>query len=474
MEPLNQNWGALPGTVLESGPGPIEVGFKRLGPELELLKQQEKAKIDATKEKAAKAAEAMKLPDYTPVGIPHQGVYANMHNQFMKEQAELERLHQQNPLDSRYDLSNPFSEAGMKRQASIRQQQDYAAASTEKQKAWYDFLSKFDSAKDNPLDMKRMKEWYERSPDITNDGEVAIDPMPVLIGNFDKSQFYADVAAKMKPDVKSSSGPSGKGYFFTSDVTRLTPEDIRKEANVVADEYGSNVLFAVLTEEMNNAKESNPKEYERVAADAKKAGVTWQQQKAYEDMIPLAYEQQKKTSSADQTYNNMMGSGWGTEDAEADRLVRWMEGVSNNDPEVITELFGEITPVAGGQAPITLDGNSGFAKALQGVIVANKMDDGKPIPERVESITVHNGTVSVKTRSEDGSAGRVLKYKQEDFLSDFTEQLADNNPKIKRGRLYQVAQDRGRIKESGYIESGKKPGLADEILAPSSKKGMMD
>jgi len=469
MEPLNQNWGALPGTVLESGPGPIEVGFKRLGPELELLKQQEKAKIEATKEKAAKAAEAMKLPDYTPVGIPHQGVYANMQNQFMKEQAELERMYQQNPLDSRNDVGNPFSEAGMKRQAGIRRIQDYAAASAEKQKAYYEFLKGAEGKEINPLDMKRMKDWYERSPDITNDGEVVIDPMPVLIGNFDKSTYYTELVKEAKPDIKASSGPSGKGYIFDSATTRLTPEDIKGMAKSAAADYSSNVLFAFLTEEMGNMQQTNPDEYKRIAEEAKKSNMTWQQQKAYEDMLPLAYEQQKKETKADATFNNKMGSGWGKKQAYTERVIKALSGITLGNPEMISETKTLNVPWGS-------DITTKFSKAFDGVQVSTKQDwKGNEVPVRVKSIAANEGKVYVETVGDDGKKGEVLVYDQPDFINDFVERMAEHDEEIDRDMLYEAANQMGLVQPSGRIEPYQGGGdpLDQEIqkaATPAKKK----
>lgn len=469
MEPLNPNLAALPGTVLESGPTALEISYKRLAPELEMLKQQEAAKIKATQEKAAKAAEAMKVTEYKPVGIPHQATYSEMQNQFMREQAEAEKMYAQNPLDPRYDITNPFSEAGMKKQAAIRRQEDFAAASKEKQDAYYEFLKGSEGKPINPMDMKRMKEWYERSPDITDDGQIVIDPLPVLIGNFDKAQHYADVVTKAKPDIKASSGPSGAGYIFDSDVTELKPEDIRGISKTAADNYSANQLYAYLTEEMGNMKTSAPKEFERIAAEAKKANVTWQQQKAYEDMLPLAYRQEAKETKMDGTFTSGMGTGWMKNQEGVDKFIKTGSSIVTDDPEIMKPFDMRTANVPDFVArAIPPDGKVTFTNQYNGILLTPSADK---LPIVINGVYKHGNMIYVDRRvagqegqtrttypGKDqsmmmpGQALPVLQFTEEEFLGSMFEEVAAGNKDLDRETLNRRAKAMNMMQESGNID----------------------
>lgn len=471
MEQLNPNWGALPGTVLESGPGPIEVGLARQEQEATMAIEQDKLRLQQ-KQAADKARKEKTGTDFTPVMAEHYDEYATLIDEFNNETALAIQAKERNPLNRDMDIDNPSSPAAraLKKKEDLIKQQAHVSEFLEK--AYAEDLKRFEAGEMTAEDLAERKRYYSAPLKDHMAGKMV--PPPVL-GFYEYQTEYNKMISGLQTDKTAYAAPNEKGYVFAGSKEFISPARLEQSARNMAANPNS-LHFEFKRRQLARLKEVDPQAFKEIERESDKYRMSPEQFSTWEDLKAMASIKETKSVGTDQTYNNMKGTGWGDDQAAADRLIRWMSGVTNNDPEVITEVFGEITPVAGGQQPITMNTNSGFARAIEGVVVAKKKDwTGKEVVERVKGVAINNGKVFVQTVGEDGSAGRILEYNQEDFISDFVEQVADNNPLVKRGPLYEAAKELGRIRESGRIDPIEKPrtGAADLILAPT-KKGMMD
>lgn len=473
MEPISPNLAALPGTVLESfGPSAMEVGQARLGDEMKMVAAAQKAKIEERAAAAKAAREAMKLPDFGTVGIPHEQQYAQLINDYLDFGAQAERMAATNPGNPEYDVSNPFSTVGRQKAAKEYQIKQAAAMSEEKSKAYYQFLKDFETGKYTNRDMEAMKEWYERPLVFGQDNSVTYDPMPTLLGAFDKMAFLASNFEKLKAD-KLARASAGGGYIDESTVTQLTPEDVEAGAISMAAPGQRNQLVTQYTYELEEMQKSNPKAYQEIEAAAKKKGITPIQEQAARDSRIFAYKQQTAAKKSDPTFTSGMGTGWMQNEAVADRWLDLMSGVSTGDPKIVKNKYGEVTPMAPGEV-VKVPVKESYIREIRGTKIGSvKTMTGKDVDERISDVTIGDGVVEVRTMRDDKKPGRTYTYKQKDFQSEFAEQLLDNNPGFERTAFYKKAVEKGMYGRSGYLQPKAAPaGFADDIL--ESEEGMMD
>lgn len=472
MEPLNPNMGSLPGTVLQGGPGALEVGMARMKQEGDMAIALAKGRLDAKKEKDAALAKKLNM-EIKPVMDAHWDEYNNAIANMQNRTAELLKAQQADPLNPAYDVDNPSSAAAREISALQRGIEEYQHVSGGKEAALAEDMKKYASGDLSQRDMAELFKYYSAPVKDHISGKMI---PPVRLGNYEYQKVYNDIVTGLQTDKTAYASADGEGYQYEGSEVFISPERIEQTARNMAANPAS-LHYEHKRRELEDMKGVNPARYEAIQKAAKEKDMTPEQYSTWEDLKGMGMSQKSRSMRADGTYNNKMGAGWGADAATADRWWRLLSGISNNDSEIMDEMFGTITPMAGGRD------ESGYRYAvggtsdeIKGVQVGTFMNDkGHKIPERISALKTGNGEVLVETIRDDGSKGPTLRYSQGDFASEFWEQLVDNNEKFKRAPGYKVAEDKGLIKESGYIKpiGQQKTGVADNILAPS-KKGMMD
>jgi hypothetical protein len=210
----------------------------------------------------------------------------------------------------------------------------------------------------------------------------------------------------------------------------------------------------------------------KVNIAAKQEGMNAVQYLAYKTLEPIAYSKTTKKKGADATFNNKMGSGWGSDNASMERLAD--EIINSGD--LTSPHWEEIPGWSAEQTPKGYKGTNPQAinKGLNG-LKAGKDSEGKDI-FIVNTAANEDGTISIIVSNNviDPKGEELMRMPAKDFANNIVNTIAENNTDIKREVLERVLKEKGAVTDQGFVKTkssgpmipGKKPATQGGAFIP--------
>jgi hypothetical protein len=489
MEQLNQNWGALPGTILpNSNPGPIEVGMARMGQEGDMLIQQEKLRLQQ-KQAADKARKEKTEIEFTPVMDVHYGEYNDLISQFENETAAAIQAMERNPLNRDLDINNPSSTSARRLQQMERDIQQAAHVSKFMEDRYAEDLKKYEDGEITAEDLAARKRYYSAPVQEHMSGKLIPPPM---IGTYEYQTVYNDIVKNLQTDKTAYAGPNEQGYIFSGSTETISPARLEQAARNMAANPASK-HFEFKRRELEKMQSVNPERYKEIAAEAKRKDMTLEQASTWLDLKGMGMTKQTRSAGSDATFNNGMGTGWMKNQDGVDKFIKTGSSIVTDDPEIMKPFDMRTANVPDFVArAIPPDGKVTFTNQYNGILLTPSADK---LPIVINGVYKHGNMIYVDRRvagqegqtrttypGKDqsmmmpGQALPVLQFTEEEFLGSMFEEVAAGNKDLDRETLNRRAKAMNMMQESGNIDPYRgqpKMGAADLILAPT-KKGMMD
>ena len=439
-----------PGTIFTGlGINPYEVWQGRVQQEADAAKlaAAKKAQEDAAKKAQLEAGKV----EFGKVYREHAKEFTETTNAFL--QADAERVRQynmtKNPDD---DIFTYGSRAWNERQQQISTLKIYSEHSQQQQAIAEKFETEMinNPGKYTQEDINAIRTLVKTSPfevmyagiDVSN---------PDLYGHWDKQKTLTDAKSLLdKEGWGNATYDEASDMFTTQSGEKITPLRIKQTAVALTDPKSqSGMRWAIEIQGMSD------EEKKRLEGEAEKMSkelgvpVSAAAAKAYEDMkqfIVSSYKETKSRAGYEAAY------GYGEKEG-ADRIVKYLSGISSDNPEVVQwESVEELFGTAAGQAE--------QAKGLYGVPL------GK-IPTQKGEVQTYAGNlykfqrggknyIQMEVILNTGQLVKTIESPQEDFMNNNIQLFIEGSPELKIGNVYKAAQEQKRIKESGYVTPDQK------------------
>jgi len=422
----------------------------------------------------------------------HYGEYAADIERFNQETAMAIQAQERNPMNKDLDINNPSSAAALQLQSlqQLIQEKAHISESLEKMKA--EDMKKFDAGEITAEDLAERNRYYTAPLKDHMSGKLI--PPPAL-GFYEYQKEYNDIIGGLQLDKTAYAGPGETGYIFSGTNEFIKPERIEQAARNMAANPASK-QYEFKRRQLAKMQTVDPQGYDRIVAEAAKNRMSPEQYSTWEDLKSMASTRQTRTAGSDQTFNNKMGSGWGKDEEGVDRFLRKGASIAKGDPETMKPFDRRTANVPDFVLrALPEDGEVTFTNEYNGVMLTPLADK---TPVVINGVYRHGNMIYIDRRiagqegklrssypGKDPETGKVktadslpvLQMTNEEFLTGIVEEVAGGNKDLNREIIYRRAKDLGMLNEQGTIDPWKgqqKPGAADLILAPTSKKGMMN
>jgi len=444
-----------PGVLPDSGLQPVKVAQDRMA--MEQKANQLKAAADAAKKaEAAKVKETFKEPDYSKVYFLHTQRASQKYSDLEKGLAQIEKNWADNPTNPEM---NPDQEGTM--------------ANAQKKKLYFDqvqFVKNSEDIKERAAEIRKaygtrtdiMPEYWEdvaawETSDEALQGKANM-PEPEMY--WDKAKAYEDYFGKIKAD-KRATATAGGGYIDEKTVETITEPDIRNVAQSMATDRLAAANIQKEIDALGAAEKAALMEQSR------QSGMTPVSQKFYNDNLYRTQRVETKNKSSDATFNNKMGSGWGSDMASMERLAD--EIINSGD--LTSPHWRRFSGWYSGDAPQGYKGTPiGVNMGFNGLKVG-KDDDGKDV---FVTSTVDNGdgTISLIAQNDVTSktAGvELMRMPAKDFANNIVNTIAENNTDIDREVLERVLKEKGAVTGEGFVKTKQASKTAQQMAEERRK-----
>jgi hypothetical protein len=209
------------------------------------------------------------------------------------------------------------------------------------------------------------------------------------------------------------------------------------------------------------------KQRAQLIKDAEANGKTPVEWQTWLDMDQKAGTKTTRSISADATYNNKMGAGWGSDNASMERLAD--EIINSGD--LTSPHWRQFSGWYSGDAPQGYKGkpigvNMGFnglkaGKDSEGkeVFVTNTVNNG----DGTISLIVANDVTSKKAGTE------LMRMPAKDFANNIVNTIAENNTDIKREVLERVLKEKGAVTGEGFVKTKSTTKTAQQLAEERRK-----
>ena len=451
-----------PGVLPDSGLQPVKVAQDRMGLEMKANQLGEAAK-QAKKAEEQKVKEGFKMPDFGKVYYRHKQAGEQVYNEnLLRPLAQIEKNWADNPTNRDLNPNEIGTPAYMQKEKVINDAVQFVKRSADIQAQFDEMLKQYGSRADiSPEYLQDLTDWAG-SQDALFNGAPA--PTPEIYWN--EGEAYKNSFGQIQAEKRGSEGPTGTGYTTSVVTETITPDDIKAKAMSVE----ADPIFRVnLERKVNNL---NTAQRAALAAQAKESGMSLLAQQAYNDNIHYAKTDRVQTLQSDATFNNKMGSGWGSDNASMERLAD--EIINSGD--LTSPHWRRFSGWYSGDAPQGYKGKPiGVNMGLNGLSVG-KDADGKEV---FITSTVDNGdgTISLIVANDvtsNAPGKELMRMPAKDFANNIVNTIAENNTDIKREVLERVLKEKGAVTDQGFVKTkssgpmipGKKPATQGGAFIP--------
>jgi len=452
-----------PGVLPDSGLQPVKVAQDRMALEMKANQLGEAAK-QAKKAEEQKVKEGFKMPDFGKVYYRHKQAGEQVYNEnLLRPLAQIEKNFADNPTNRDLNPNEIGTPAYMQKEKVINDAVQFVKRSADIQAQFDDMLKQYGSRADiSPEYLQDLTDWAG-SQDALFNGAPA--PTPEIYWN--EGEAYKNSFGQIQAEKRGSEGPTGTGYTTSVVTETITPDDIKAKAMSVE----ADPIFRVnLERKVNNL---NTAQRAALAAQAKESGMSLLAQQAYNDNIHYAKTDRVQTLQSDATFNNKMGSGWGSDNASMERLAD--EIISAGD---LTSPHWERWPgwsAAGKPKDYKGTNPQAVNKGFNGLSIG-KDANGKEVFIS-EIVLNEDGTMSIigsNDVSNPAFSKELTRMPAKDFANNIVNTIAENNTDIKREVLERVLKEKGAVTDQGFVKTkssgpmipGKKPATQGGAFIP--------